>query len=267
MKKAKYFLSLTIYLAFFCAQANKEIKVQNILGEAFVEKDISPNQARKIALNEAKVEALHKAGVGESVSAQNLFFTSESNGDYKDFFSSSSQIEIRGAVKEYIVVRERMYFKDSKSIVFEIIIDATVIKYNKESDPGFTADIQGLKGFYESNSNLKFSLKVTKDCYLTIFNITDSEAYILYPSTYEKKERLDGLKTYEFPIGKLDYTLINETEKTETNRLIYVFTKKDISFIKMDAEQVTSVENVFSWIYSISPDERNLDYKSYYITK
>ena len=135
MKKTKYILSLTIYFAFFCAQANEEIKVQNILGEAFVEKDISPNQARKIALNEAKVEALRKAGVGESVSAQNLFFTSESNGDYKDFFSSSSQIEIRGAVKEYIVVRERMYFKDSKSIVFEIVIDATVIKYNKESDP------------------------------------------------------------------------------------------------------------------------------------
>jgi hypothetical protein len=61
--------------------------------------------------------------------------------------------------------------------------------------------------------------------------------------------------------------LSNETDKTETNRLIFVFTKKPISFIKMDSEQVTSVEGVFSWIYSISPDQRTLDYKSYFITK
>lgn len=252
---------------FFCAQANNEIKVQNVLGEAFIENDISPNEAKRMALNSAKVEALRKAGIGESVSAQNLLFTSESNGDYKDFFSSSSQIEIRGAIKEYLIVSERMYCKDNNTIVFEIVIDATVIKYNKESDPGFIADIQGLKGVYESNSNLEFTLKVTKDCYLTIFNITDSEAYVLYPSTYEKKEKLDGLKTYEFPLGKFNYTLVNESDKTETNRLIYVFTKKPLSFIKMDAEQVTSVEDVFSWMYSISPEQRTLAYKSYFITK
>ena len=40
-------------LAFVCAHANKEVKVQKVVGEAFIEKDISPNQARKIALNEA----------------------------------------------------------------------------------------------------------------------------------------------------------------------------------------------------------------------
>lgn len=261
------YMSVLFCLVFFCAQASKEIKVQNIVGEAFVEKDVSPNQARKIALNEAKVEALRKAGIGESVRAQNLLFTSESNGDYQDFFSSSSQIEIRGAVKEYLIVREKMYCKDSLTIVFEVVIDATVIKYSKEADPGFTSDVQGVKGFYESNSNLEFSLKATKDCYLTIFNITDSEAYMLYPNSYEKGKKLEGLKTYNFPIGKLDYTLSNETDQPETNRLIYVFTKNPISYIKMDAEQVTTIEHVFSWIYSISPDERNLEYQSYFITK
>ena len=261
------YISIMFCLAFMCAQANKGIIVQKVVGEAFIEKDISPNQARKIALNEAKIEALRKAGVGESVSAQNLLFTSESNGDYKDFFSSSSQIEIRGAVKDFSIVSERMYCKDSVTIVFEVIIDATVIKYNKDADPGFTSDIQGIKEFYEANNNLEFTLKATKDCYLTIFNITDTEAYMLYPNTFEKGFKLEGLKTYDFPIGKLDYTLSNETDKTETNRLIFVFTKKPISFIKMDAEQVTSVEDVFSWIYSISPDQRTLDYQSYFITK
>ena len=263
----KDYLSIMFCLAFICAQASKEIKVQNIAGEAFVEKDVSPNQARKIALNEAKVEALRKAGIGESVRAQNLLFTSESNGDYQDFFSSSSQIEIRGVVKDYLIVSQRMYCKDSSTVVFEVVIDATVVKYSKDSDPGFTSDIQGVKGVYEANSSLEFTLKVTKDCYLTIFNITDSEAYMLYPNFYEKGFKLSGLKTYDFPIGKLDYTLSNETDKIETNRLIYVFTKKPISFIKMDTEQVTSVENMFSWIYSISPDQRTLSYQSYSITK
>ena len=261
------YISLMFCLTFIFSQANKEIRVQKVIGEAFIEKDISPNKARKIALNEAKIEALRQAGVGESISAQNLLFTSESNGDYKDFFTSSSQIEIRGAVKEYLILSERMYCRDSSTIIFEVIIDATVIKYSDDPDPGFTSDIQGVKEFYEANGSLEFKLKVTKDCYLTIFNITDSEAYMLYPNPYEKGFKMDALKTYDFPIGKLDYTLSNETDKTETNRLIYVFTKKPISFIKMDAEQVTSVENMFSWIYSISPDQRTLAYQSYFITK
>ena len=157
----KSFITIVFCSFYFCAQANKEIKVQDVLGEAFIEKDISPNQAKRIALNEAKVEALRQAGISESVSAQNLLFTSESNGDYKDFFSSSSQIEIRGAIKEYSIVSERMFCKDSLTIVFEIVIDATVVKYSEESDPGFTSDIQGVKGVYQSNSNLEFSLKVT----------------------------------------------------------------------------------------------------------
>ena len=70
------YMSLLLCLAFIFSQASKEIKVQKVIGEAFIEKDISPNQGRKIALNEAKIEALRQAGIGESVSSQNLVFTS-----------------------------------------------------------------------------------------------------------------------------------------------------------------------------------------------
>lgn len=263
----KNILALLLFFTSVSVQANKEIKVEHIIGKAFVENDVSPNKARKEALNNAKIEALKKAGIGESVRAQSLLFTSETNGDFKDFFSSSSQIEIKGAVKEYAITSERMFCKDSLLVIYEVIINATVIKYNKKADPAFTSNIQGIKQVYASNSNLQFTLKSTQNCYLTIFNITDTEAYMLYPNTYENEIKLEGLKEYNFPTGKLDYTLSNETEQPETNRLIFVFTKKSIPFIKMNNEQVTSVEDVFSWIYSISPDQRVSDYHSYFITK
>lgn len=86
-----------LVISFFNALANKDVEVKNVRGEAFIENDVSPNRARRIALNEAKIEALRRAGVSESISAQNLLFSSEANGDFQDFFSYSSQIEIRGA--------------------------------------------------------------------------------------------------------------------------------------------------------------------------
>ena len=262
----KEFGLLFMLLVSTFAFASKNIDVTNIVGESYVQGDVSPKQAKKEALNEAKIEALRKAGVGESISAQQLLFRSEVKGDFSDFFNSSSQIEIKGAVKDYKIISERMYCKDSLVVVYEVVIDATVIKYSKTTDSSFDVDIQGIKSVYEPNKMLKFSLKSTQSCFLTIFNITDEEAYVLYPNSYEKASQLQKLGVYQFPTGKLNYKLTNTSGKAETNRLIFVFTKKPVTYIKMNENQVTTVENVFSWIYSMSPDQRKLAYHSYFIT-
>lgn len=250
----------------FSVNASRDVQVDNIIGISYVQGEKSPNQARKEALNEAKIEALRKAGIGESISAQELLFTSEVNGDFSNFFNSSSQIEIKGAVKSYEIIGERMYCLDSLSVVYEVIINATVIKYNKMSDPRFTASVEGIKSVYESNSKLEFSLKSTQSSFLTIFNITDNEAYVLYPNSYEMPFELDKLKDYHFPMGELNYELTNTSKVVETNRLIFVFTKKPMVYIKMNSEQVTTIDEVFSWIYSISPDQRALEYHSYFVS-
>ena len=53
----------------------------------------------------------------------------------------------------------------------------------------------------------------------------------------------------------------------EMNRLLFVFTKSYIPFIKMNQEQVTDEDAIFNWIYSIMPDQRNVQYYSVIVQK
>lgn len=66
--------------------------------------------------------------------------------------------------------------------------------------------------------------------------------------------------SYSFP-KNVDYVMERTTkgDKPETTRLIFVFTKRQMEFIDLQGEeQITSVEKILSWIYSISPDQRKV---------
>ncbi len=59
----------------------------------------------------------------------------------------------------------------------------------------------------------------------------------------------------------------NKTNR-ETNRFIFVFTKEQIPFINYDVDYlIDNREDIFSWIYSIMPDQRTLEYHSLAIVK
>ena len=79
----QFLLLLILFFLSSVSVANKKIKVENVSAEVEVKGDVSPNMALKKCINDAKVEALRKAGVSESVKAQELLFTSEVNKDFK----------------------------------------------------------------------------------------------------------------------------------------------------------------------------------------
>ena len=162
---------------------------------------------------------------------------------------------------------EKIYCKNDFEIICEIMIDASIIKYETKPDINFDANIEGVKGAYNNDDKLTFSVKTTQACYLTIFNITDKEAFMLYPNFYEKQTICKPMEACKYPIAKIDYTLHTDMKPQETNRLIFVFTKSPIPFIKMDKNQVTTHENIFSWIYSIMPDQRKVEYLTLAILK
>ncbi len=247
--------------------SQKTTEVKDIKGTAFISGDVSPNQAKAQALNDAKINALKAAGIREHINSTQLLFTSQQKNDFSQWFSSDIQSEIQGAVQSYQVKGERVYCKSDFEIVSEVTIDASVIKYETKPDITFDAHIEGIKGAYNNDDKLTFSVKTTQACYLTIFNITDKEALVLYPNFYEKQIALNVSEQYKFPIAKIDYTLHTDMKPQETNRLIFVFTKTAVPFIKMNKEQVTTNENIFSWIYSIMPDQRKVEYLTLTIQK
>ncbi len=247
--------------------SQKTIQVKNIKGSAIISGDVSPNLAKTQALNDAKINALKAAGIEEKINSYQLLFTSSVKNDYSQFFSSDIQSEMQGAVKSYSVLNEKINCKNENEITCDVLIDAVVIKYETKPDITFESNVEGIKGVYNNGENLAFTIKATKNCFLTIFNITDMQANLLFPNAYEKINGLKENETIKFPIGDITYGLGNDTKKQETNRLIFVFTKTLIPFIKMDKEQVSSYENIFGWIYSIPPDQRKIEYFNLTILK
>jgi hypothetical protein len=211
-------------------------------------------------LNDAKINALKKVGIEENINSYQLLFTSQQKNDYSQFFSSDVQSEIQGAVKSYDIKNERIFCKSDFEIIYEITINAKVIRYDSKPDITFDANIEGIKKVYNNNDKLTFNIKTTLSCYLTIFNITDKEAILLYPNAYEKQILISPTQQYGFPFAKIDYILNTDQKLQEINRLIFVFTKTQIPFIKVNKDQLTTNENIFTWIYSILPDQRKVEY-------
>lgn len=268
--KSRFLTLISFFIILFLSNisAKKTINVFDITTEVQVINDVSPNQAKKIALNEAKIKALREAGISESVSSQELLFKSEINNDFTDFFSSSSQIEIKGAVQSYEVASEKLYCKaQTGDIYYSITINAKVVKYSSSADPAFDAKVEGVNPIYLQNTNLKFSLRSTLDCHLLIFSIGDKETSLLFPSSYEESFKIKALEEYKFPISQINYTMFLDSGKMETNRLVFLFTKEKLNYINVNKEGLTNKEDLFSFIYSIPPDVRKIEYLTYVITK
>lgn len=265
-KNNLFFCFILLFLANVIS-AQEIIEVRDIKGSALIAGDVSPKEAKLEALNNAKIKALEKAGIEEHIKSNELLFSSQQKNDYSQFFSSDIQSEIQGAVQSFKIKSEKINKKSESELICEVTIDATVVKYKTKPDVSFDAIIDGIKAAYNNNEDLIFALKTTQHCYLTIFNITDNEALLLFPNEYEKQMVLDKSKLYKFPFAKIDYTLVTNLKESETNRLIFVFTKTEIPFIKMDKDQNTTTEDIFSWIYSIMPDQRKVEYKTFLILK
>ena len=262
--KTGLFFILFFYTNILYAQ--NIIIIKESKGTAYISGDISPNEASKRALNEAKINALKAAGIGENIKSFELLYTSDTGNDYQQFFNSNILSEMQGNILSYEVVKEETIKKSELELYTEVTINASVIKYETKPDINFDVNIQGIKAVYNNNDPLKFNIKTSQLSFLTIFNITDTEASVFFPNSYETKNELLPLVFHHFPSKSL-YSLETDLKERETSRLLFVFTKTYIPFIKMNEDQITSEDAIFNWIYSIMPDQRNVQYYSLIIQK
>lgn len=264
------FAALLVAANICCSYSQEHIDVKGAKGIAFIQGDISENKARENAINEAKKNALHKARITEHINAYEQLFSSQVNNDYAQFFSSDIQSEIQGAVASYSIVDEtKSIHPTTTQVVYTVVMDADVIKYNTKADYSFRVQVDSLQPLYKNEDKLTFTVASTHDCYLTIFNITDHDASVLFPNCIETDQFIQKEVKTGFPRkkSKLDYIL--ETErKTEMNRLIFVFTKQRLPYLAATGdEQLTEAEKIMTWIYTIPPDQRCIFYSQFHILK
>lgn len=264
-KLSKLFTTtLVLTLFIFPTFSQEEIKIKGVKGVGVIAGRISFEDARREALNKAKVEALRQAGVSEQLQSYEMLFRSEVNNDFSEFFSSDIQSELRGAVKQYeIISTESKTNPDTKLPEVEVTLNATVILYTTGPDPSFNVKVEGIKGIYDDGEYLTFSIFSTKDCYLHIFGIADSYTSLLYPNYIENFKLIEANKTVTFPMGRVDYPLFKDTKEPEVTRVVFVFTKDPVRYLNFEGheEQATTSEDIFSWIYSLMPEQRAIDYQ------
>ncbi len=255
-KKKLHLLGLILFFLmvskpFAVAQKKvKEIKIKEVKGVATGGDLETIDQVTQRAINEAKVEALKRAGIAENISSFSDYFRSEDNESYDELFTSDILSDIRGAVKNVEVLDTKKRFDQSGRLKIEVIINCTVIKYLTEKDMTFDAWVEGVGMFYQNEENLIFTIKPSKDTYLKIFIFGESEAFQLFPSEYEPSYLLKEGQQHKFPSETIDYTLFTH-KKSEIHRMVMVFMKEDIPYTKE-----VEYKEIIDWIFSIPPDMR-----------
>jgi hypothetical protein len=263
MKKLIYLV--LFFSSFYSFSQEIIIEVEQAQGISYLSGNITLPAAKEQALNEAKLNALRKANISEEINSNETFLTSEIDGSQQDFYTSDFYSNFKGAVKSFEIISETIIPTDL-GIRIETIIRAKVIKYKTVEDPNFMIDIDGIKGSYNAGNLLEFKVVSSKNCYLTVFWIDQLETGILFPNERESDSELISNKTYVFPMNNTyEITLQHSKLNKETNRLLFVFTKKQIPFVNT-SNSILNKKDIFSWVNSIEPSERKIRSFSYLVT-
>ena len=256
MNSVKVISIISLILAFsvsyvYADKKVKEVKVENVKGLAIGSHSETIEEITNRAVNEAKTEAMRRAGVAENISSFSDYFQVEENYNYEELFTSDVLSDIQGSVKDVEVIDTKRSFDESGSLKIEVIINCTVLKYETEKDIAFDVFIEGFGMFYPSGSNLKFTIKPSKNAYVKLFIFSESEAFVLFPNDYEQSELFNANQEYLFPRNyAFDYTFESD-KKSEIHRAVFVFMKEDIPYTG-DVEY----KKIIDWIFSIPPDIR-----------
>lgn len=242
---------------------------------SFISSDLTPEQTRAKAIEDAKRNALVKAGVSETVTFTDFSYKFEDNERFNEIFQAISSIQTGGEIIVDKILNESKTFNEYGNMVVEVEIEATVYRHRQKADPTFLFSVEGIDEVYKNEDLLQFKFTPTQDGYLKTFNITEDECSVLYPyrdtQNPQYNDKTDKLfnagETVQLPLHPAyseGYFLEVDTPgKTEEfNILIFVFTKQNIPFIEKP-----TFNNIMTWIYAIPPDERVTGQEGFVIKK
>ena len=222
------------------------------------------------------MEALRKAGVTENVSSSDIMTSSESGAGFKEEMNSFVSVEINGAVLNDSIVEKKSFTNQFGNLVAQVLINVDVIKYEARADASFDFKVEGVKEYYENGDLMNFTFLPYSGGYLKIFNVNDSESFVVFPfssteypflnDTIDRKFKPNTL--INFPVNKMmgdpatkqvGYALSTEAAR-EHNYLILVYTKQNIPF-----KGNLNYKSVLNWIYRITPDQRKVQFFDFVI--
>ena len=263
MKAIPHILLTVLILSSLYSFSQKKEKV--IAKGEFISRDLTIEQTKAKAVDDAKHNALIEAGVSEAIQVSDFLYQFEDNEKFQEIFQGFTSTETGGEVLVEEILNESVEIDEDGNMIANVEIVATVYKHKSKRDPAFNFEVENIDEFYYNKEFMKFTFIPAREGYLKIFNVNELDATILYPYSdpedYILNEPTDMLfekgKEYIFPISNLFdengyyLELAYPEEETEYNLLIFVFTKYDKSF-----REEANVKSIMNWIYDIPMEDR-----------
>jgi hypothetical protein len=241
---------LLLFGAIAVAQAQRQ-QINGVSGRVMIA-NISPEQARDKAIEQAKAEALRQAGVEEWVQSFDFLQKKEESKRFEEFFHSLTSVQSMGSVVEWNVTRENKGMDDFGALFYEVSLDASVVLYKTRPDPSFQLTVKGMHPVYANAEKMSFEVFPGQDGFLKIFLLDEARAVsMLYPNEYEPQAAMRGNTPYTFPQNKyFDYEAFTDKQE-ETNYLFFVYTRRDIPYRGGD-----DFAAFIEYVYTMEPVER-----------
>lgn len=233
------------------AQKEKVQSLKEVRGEysMTLTSTVTPLEAREFARENAKRTAIEKV-CGSRVSIWDQVETSSAG----ESFNSLAINQVDGEVVEFEVVKESVEMSSVREGEMCYYCIANIkVKRGAAPDPEFRAAVEGLRSMYFVDDELEFTVTPYRDCYLKIFLFENMlKGYRIYPAEADKPELLKANVPVKFP-REVDFVVTKESDRqTETNRLVFVFTKKEHPFY----HDTSSRQEIEKWMAMIPNDEK-----------
>jgi len=159
--------------------------------------NITPEEARKLAIMKACAAAIQYYGI--QVSQRGLDIQAESSHKtIHDDFLSLTSLTTRGIILEKTVVEEKVISRGDDLQQYAKL-RVRVGRQSGGKDPYFTVKAALNRDVFKVNDTLHIMVTATRDCYLTILDITDEVVYILFPNRYCSDNFLGQGRQFSYP--------------------------------------------------------------------
>jgi len=243
-----YFKNFTLLFSVSLCLCGKLVFASNCqwietTGEAAVE-NITPEEARQLALKRARIKAIE--GISDvNVKAITLVQNLSLAADFIQTLSSGyvlGEKDMEWSSKTY---QER---KDSPPLTIYTAKLKSCVAPNRPGDPYFKIKGELNRSFFMAGEDAKIKATCTKDCYLTIINLTaDDNARILLPNEYEPSPLIKAGKTYNFPAEGLGLEMYPVGgHKKDSEVFILIATKERFDLLLKTPSSQSSVAQGFS---------------------
>lgn len=234
--------------------AQTTVKVKKAQGQWVVSEEVTLKQAEERALQEAKKDALQKAGIMESVWSVFGQITQDNGEEFHEAYSQMSVLAIGGMVRVTDQKVEDIWVPEEKRLYKVVTIDATVKKEEK-ADIEYALEVKGVERIYKAGEFLSFNLKIHgSNSYVKFFWFDEKEGSLIYPNDYEKSILFERDQVYNFPMSKMiNYQMTKNSPSavSEKVNIMIVATKSDVPYIGS-----VTYPQVLEWIYSIPANQR-----------